>query len=67
MWDQGVYAVAFSFPVVPRGEARIRVQLSAAHSDADIDRAVEAFAAAHREQQAELASRHVGQRDVGSE
>jgi glycine C-acetyltransferase len=46
LWEQGVYAVAFSFPVVPRGEARIRVQLSAAHSDADIDRAVEAFVAA---------------------
>jgi len=46
LWDQGVYAVAFSFPVVPRGQARIRVQLSAAHSDADIDRAVSAFATA---------------------
>ncbi|MEO8330503.1 MAG: glycine C-acetyltransferase, partial [Candidatus Nanopelagicales bacterium] len=43
LWDLGVYAVAFSFPVVPRDQARIRVQLSAAHSDADIDRAVEAF------------------------
>jgi glycine C-acetyltransferase len=43
LWDRGVYAVAFSFPVVPRGEARIRVQLSAAHTDADIDRAVSAF------------------------
>jgi glycine C-acetyltransferase len=48
LWDQGVYAVAFSFPVVPRGEARIRVQLSAAHADADIDRAVAAFAATRR-------------------
>lgn len=46
LWEQGVYAVAFSFPVVPRGEARIRVQLSAAHSDADMDRAVEAFVTA---------------------
>jgi len=46
LWEQGVYAVAFSFPVVPRGEARIRVQLSAAHSDADVDRAVSAFTAA---------------------
>jgi glycine C-acetyltransferase len=46
LWDAGVYAVAFSFPVVPHGEARIRVQLSAAHSDADIDRAVDAFIAA---------------------
>jgi len=43
LWDAGVYAVAFSFPVVPHGQARIRVQLSAAHSDDDIDRAVVAF------------------------
>lgn len=42
----GVLVVAFSFPVVPRGEARIRVQLSAAHTDDDIDQAVEAFKAA---------------------
>ena len=46
LWDNGVYAVAFSFPVVPHGQARIRVQLSAAHSDDDIDRAVAAFIAA---------------------
>ncbi|NLF06034.1 MAG: glycine C-acetyltransferase, partial [Actinomycetales bacterium] len=46
MLDDGVYVVAFSFPVVPRGEARIRVQLSAAHSRADIERAVAAFVAA---------------------
>jgi len=46
LWDAGVYAVAFSFPVVPHGQARIRVQLSAAHSDDDIDRAVTAFIAA---------------------
>jgi glycine C-acetyltransferase len=44
MLEEGIYVVGFSFPVVPRGEARIRVQLSAAHSDAMIDRAVEAFA-----------------------
>lgn len=43
LWDAGVYAVAFSFPVVPHGQARIRVQLSAAHTDDDIDRAVRAF------------------------
>ncbi len=46
LWDAGVYAVAFSFPVVPHGQARIRVQLSAAHSEDDIDRAVAAFVAA---------------------
>ena len=39
----GIYVVAFSFPVVPQGKARIRTQMSAAHSDADIDRAVAAF------------------------
>ena len=43
---QGVYVIAFSFPVVPRGKARIRVQLSAAHSEADVRRCVEAFVAA---------------------
>lgn len=40
----GIYVIGFSFPVVPKGQARIRVQLSAAHSDDDIDRAVAAFA-----------------------
>jgi glycine C-acetyltransferase len=43
LFARGVYAVAFSFPVVPQGQARIRVQLSAAHTDADVDRAVSAF------------------------
>jgi glycine C-acetyltransferase len=42
----GVYVVAFSYPVVPRGRARIRVQLSAAHTEADVRRCVEAFVAA---------------------
>lgn len=46
MLADGVYVIAFSFPVVPRGRARIRVQLSAAHSAADVDRCVAAFAAA---------------------
>jgi len=46
MLADGVYVVAFSFPVVPRGRARIRVQLSAAHSEADVRRCVEAFVAA---------------------
>ena len=44
--DLGVYAVSFSFPVVPRGTARIRTQMSAAHSVADLDFAAEQFAAA---------------------
>ncbi len=43
MLDQGVYVVAFSFPVVPRGKARIRTQISAALSDDDIALALEAF------------------------
>ena len=46
---RGVYAVAFSYPVVPKGAARIRVQLSAAHTPAQIGQAVEAFEAAARE------------------
>ena len=46
MLGQGVYVIAFSFPVVPQGKARIRVQLSAAHSEADVRRCVEAFVAA---------------------
>jgi glycine C-acetyltransferase len=40
---EGIYVVGFSYPVVPKGQARIRVQISAAHTTADIDRAVEAF------------------------
>lgn len=42
----GVYVIAFSFPVVPRGKARIRVQLSAAHSEADVRTCVDAFVTA---------------------
>ena len=41
--EEGIYVIAFSFPVVPRGKDRIRVQLSAAHSTEDIDKAVAAF------------------------
>ena len=44
----GLYVVGFSFPVVPKGRARIRTQMSAAHSADDIDRAVAAFARAAR-------------------
>jgi glycine C-acetyltransferase len=43
MLDQGVYVVAFSFPVVPKGKARIRTQISAALSDDDIALALDAF------------------------
>lgn len=41
--ERGVYVIGFSYPVVPLGQARIRVQLSAAHSTADVERAVAAF------------------------
>jgi glycine C-acetyltransferase len=47
--ERGVYVIGFSFPVVPKGEARIRTQMSAAHSAADIDRAVQAFTEVGRE------------------
>jgi glycine C-acetyltransferase len=43
--DHGVYAIAFSYPVVPLGAARIRTQMSAAHSREDVERAVDAFRA----------------------
>ena len=46
MLDEGVYVIAFSYPVVPKGKARIRVQLSAAHSEADVETCVRAFVAA---------------------
>ncbi|MFC7796429.1 glycine C-acetyltransferase [Streptomyces cinereoruber] len=44
--ERGVYVIGFSYPVVPQGRARIRVQLSAAHSTEDVNRAVDAFVAA---------------------
>jgi glycine C-acetyltransferase len=47
--ERGVYVIGFSYPVVPQGQARIRVQLSAAHSADDVDRAVAAFVAARAE------------------
>jgi glycine C-acetyltransferase len=43
MLEKGVYVVAFSYPVVPQGKARIRSQVSAAHSKAELERAVKAF------------------------
>ena len=47
--ERGIYVIGFSFPVVPQGKARIRVQVSAAHTREDLERAVEAFAAVKRE------------------
>ncbi|MGI8666902.1 MAG: glycine C-acetyltransferase [Jatrophihabitans sp.] len=49
MLAHGVFVVAFSYPVVPQGKARIRVQLSAGHTEADIDQCVQAFVAARAE------------------
>jgi glycine C-acetyltransferase len=46
---KGIYVIGFSFPVVPKGRARIRVQLSAAHEPAHIDRCIEAFTAVGKE------------------
>src|ERR1700730_2201312 len=43
LFEEGIYVVGFSYPVVPRDQARIRVQVSAAHTDADLDRAGAAF------------------------
>jgi glycine C-acetyltransferase len=47
--QEGIYVIGFAFPVVPQGAARIRVQISAAHSDRDIDRCVAAFSKVARE------------------
>ncbi len=49
MLDKGVYVIGFSFPVVPQDKARIRTQMSAAHSKGDIDHAIDAFAQTGRE------------------
>nr|WP_314085295.1 glycine C-acetyltransferase [uncultured Shinella sp.] len=49
MLARGVYVIGFSFPVVPRGQARIRTQMSAAHSEADVRKAIEVFAEVGRE------------------
>ena len=48
MLEQGVYVVGFFYPVVPQGQARIRTQISAAHSRADLDLAIAAFSAARK-------------------
>jgi glycine C-acetyltransferase len=49
MLQQGVYVIGFSYPVVPQGKARIRTQISAAHSRDDLEFAIEKFTAAKRE------------------
>lgn len=49
MLAKGVYVIGFSYPVVPKGKARIRTQISAAHSREDLERAIEAFCAVKRE------------------
>ncbi len=46
---EGIYVIGFSYPVVPRGMARIRVQLSAAHTRGDLDRAATAFVSVGRD------------------
>ncbi len=43
MMKEGIYVVGFSFPVVPKGQARIRTQMSAAHSREQLDKAIDAF------------------------
>ena len=45
----GIYVIGFSYPVVPQGQARIRLQVSAAHTDAQMERAIAAFAEVGRE------------------
>ena len=49
MLERGIYVIGFSYPVVPKGQARIRVQLSAAHTPEHIDQAVAAFTAVGQE------------------
>jgi glycine C-acetyltransferase len=48
LYDDGIYVTGFSFPVVPEGKARIRTQMSAAHSQAQLAKALDAFAKAGR-------------------
>jgi glycine C-acetyltransferase len=43
LFENGVFGMALGFPTVPRGKARIRVMISAAHSKEDLDRGLEAF------------------------
>jgi glycine C-acetyltransferase len=43
LYDEGIYAIGFFFPVVPQGQARIRTQISAGHEIHHLDRALDAF------------------------
>ena len=47
--EKGIYAIGFFFPVVPKGKARIRTQISAAHTKDDLDKAIKAFAETYKE------------------
>ena len=47
--EEGIYAIGFFFPVVPKGQARIRTQISAAHTREHLDRAIDAFTRIGRE------------------
>lgn len=49
MLERGIYVIAFSYPVVPKGKARIRVQVSAVHTEEDLQKAMDAFAAVKAE------------------
>ncbi len=51
MMQEGVYVVGFSYPVVPKGQARIRTQMSAAHTREQLDRAIDAFIKVGKEMQ----------------
>ena len=47
--EKGIYAIGFFFPVVPKGKARIRVQISAAHTKGDLDKSIAAFSSTYKE------------------
>ena len=49
MMEEGIYVISFSYPVVPKGKARIRAQMSAAHEKHHLDKAIAAFAKVGRE------------------
>ena len=47
--EEGIYVIGFSYPVVPKGQARVRVQMSAVHTQEQLDQALEAFEKVGRE------------------